>query len=75
MLYWVDFLHIYQPPNQDPETLDQVTKESYLYIIELLKKYPKLKITLNISGTLLEQFNNNNYIKIIEEIKSLIKKK
>lgn len=74
MLYWIDFLHIYQPPNQDPAILDQVTKESYLHIIKLLKKYPRLKFTLNISGTLQEQLNHNGYLKVITEIKTLVKK-
>jgi alpha-amylase/alpha-mannosidase (GH57 family) len=74
MLYWSDFLHIYQPPQQDPEILNQVTKESYLKIIKLLNLYPKLKITLNISGSLLEQLDHNGYIKVINDLKQLIKK-
>lgn len=74
MLKWVEFLHIYQPPNQDSGIIKQVTDESYNHIIWLLKKYPNFKITLNISGSLLEQLNNNGYTKLIKDIKLLIKK-
>lgn len=74
MLNWVEFLHIYQPPNQDKGILDQVVIESYNHIIWLLKKYPSFKITLNVSGSLLEQLSDNGHDQLIEEIKSLTKK-
>lgn len=72
---WIIFLHIYQPPNQEVGVLDQVAQESYNYILKLLKKYPNLKITLNISGSLLEQMKNNGLLKIAEEIKKQVKAK
>lgn len=74
MLKWIEFLHIYQPPNQDKGVLDQVVTESYNHIIWLLTKYSNFKITLNISGSLLEQLNGNGYTKLIKDIKLLIKK-
>ena len=74
MLKWIEFLHVYQPPNQNIGVLDQVVSESYNHIIWLLNKYPNFKITLNISGSLLEQLDGNGYTKLIKDIKILCNK-
>jgi predicted glycosyl hydrolase (DUF1957 family) len=74
MLNWINFLHIYQPPTQDQKILDQVLHESYLLIIDLLKKYPNLKITLNISGSLLEKLHHNRQNTFINQLKPFVKK-
>jgi len=71
-LNWINFLHIYQPPSQDPAILELVTEESYRLIIKLLKKYPKMKLSLNISGSLLEQMKCNGFKKTIDEIRKLV---
>ncbi len=68
---WINLFHIYQPPGQRPEIFKKVTEESYFLIIKLLKKYPRLKITLNISGSLLEQLGREH--RFIKELISLIK--
>jgi len=73
MLKWIEFLHIYQPPNQESGVLDQVVIESYNHIVWLLTKYPNFKITLNISGSLLEQLDGNGYTELIKNLKFLIK--
>ena len=52
---WVNFLHIYQPPWQDRGIIEQVSIESYEYILTLLEKYNNFKVTLNITGNLIEQ--------------------
>ncbi|MDD5357025.1 MAG: polysaccharide deacetylase family protein [Candidatus Pacebacteria bacterium] len=54
MKYWVNILHIYQPPTQEKEVIEKVSNESYSLILKLLEKYPNLKITLNINGSLVE---------------------
>lgn len=51
---WINILHVYQPPTQSKEVVDQVVRESYEKIIELLDEYPKLRLTMNVSGSLLE---------------------
>jgi len=72
MLYWINFLHIYQPPTQEPETVKKVTQESYFQILELLETSKQAKMTLNIPGSLLEKLQENQYSALIERLKSAI---
>lgn len=69
---WINFLHIYQPPTQTKEIVDRVTKESYRLIINLLTKYPRLKLTMNINGSLLELWEKYGYKEIINDYKTLV---
>ncbi len=69
---WINFLHIYQPPTQTPEIVKQVTEESYQKIAELLERYPKFKITLNITGSLIELWVKYGYTDIIERYRKLM---
>lgn len=72
---WINFLHVYQPPTLERETLVRITKESYFNIIDVLKKNPNYKITLNITACLTEYLNQVGFTKLIDELKTLIKKK
>jgi predicted glycosyl hydrolase (DUF1957 family) len=54
---WVNFLHIYQPPWQNKGVIDQISGESYEYLLTLFEKYPNFKASLNITGNLVEQLN------------------
>ncbi|MBU1164548.1 phosphotransferase [Patescibacteria group bacterium] len=72
MITWVNFLHIYQPPYQDPEVVQQVSKESYWQLVNILKKNKNAKITLNFSGCLLEHLYSVGQEKLIEEFKQLV---
>lgn len=72
MLYWVNFLHIYQPPTQDSKVLKTIAEESYSLIIDLLKKYPQVKLTMNITGSLIEELQENNLDHIILGFKEKI---
>ncbi len=71
---WLNFLHIYQPPTQTREIVDKVTKESYELIVNLVKKYPRLKVTMNINGSLLELWETYENKNIIFDFKSLVEK-
>ncbi len=68
-LVWVDILHIYQPPHQNREMLERVVHESYERILYLLAQYPRLNITLNISGSLIELLLANGFDYILKGIK------
>src|SRR3989344_6462571 len=72
MIKWIEFLHLYQPPTQTSEILRQVTDESYSHILKLTEKYPNLRLTINISGSLLEKFQENNMSAILEDYKKLL---
>jgi hypothetical protein len=63
---WANFLHIYQPYNQQPDILEAVTAQSYRPLIENLAKYPETRLTININGSLLELFDKYGYHDLIE---------
>ncbi len=69
MKYWVNILHIYQPPTQEREVVEKVSNESYALILKLLATYPRLKITLNVSGSLLELLQKYGREDIIDGIR------
>lgn len=52
---WTNFFHVYQPPAWDEAIVRRVANESYLPLIAILQRHPKLHITLNITGALIEQ--------------------
>ncbi len=70
---WVNFLHIYQPPTQSKEIVDRIVRESYSLIPALLEKYPKMKLTMNISGSLLELLDRHGHKEVIEAYRKLAK--
>lgn len=72
-MIWGNFLHIYQPPDQKEDTLDQIVRESYRLLVEILKKNPHAKLTLNINACLTEQLLCHGYKDLIEDIKALVK--
>ena len=75
MITWINFLHLYQPPTQDTSVLDQITRESYARIPQLLRQFPKLKLTINFSGSLLELLQKNGYQPLLDEYKQLVAEK
>lgn len=72
MIKWVNFLHIYQPPYQEPEIIQKIVRQSYWPLVNILKEHQDAKITLNFSGCLLEHLFNIGEEKLIEEFKNLI---
>jgi alpha-amylase/alpha-mannosidase (GH57 family) len=56
MLTWINFLHLYQPPHQNKFIFEKVANESYRKIVKFLSSYKNIRFTLNVSGSLLEQF-------------------
>ncbi|MBI2588372.1 UvrB/UvrC motif-containing protein [Candidatus Berkelbacteria bacterium] len=73
-MYWANFLHIYQPPTQTADILDKVVNESYRKILAELKKRPKAKLTLNISGGLTELLAKHRYFDVLADIKKLLER-
>lgn len=72
MITWINFLHLYQPPTQTKEILDQIVKESYILIPRLMKQYPHLRLTMNFSGSLLELMEIHGYQSILNEYRGLV---
>lgn len=71
---WINILHLYQPPTQTREVVDLVVKESYSKIVDLLDLYPKLRLTINISGSLLELLRKYGHSAVIEGFKRHVDK-
>lgn len=68
---WANFLHIYQPADQQPDILEAIVAQSYRPIISHLAKTPNIRVTLNVTGALLELFDKYGYKDILEMLKKL----
>jgi predicted glycosyl hydrolase (DUF1957 family) len=68
------FLHFYQPPNQSQFFVDQAYTESYLPLAILLKENPNLKLTINISGSLIEHLSERKFQQFFSILKELEKR-
>ena len=67
-MLWANFFHIYQPPNWDKRIIKKVATESYRPFVNILKKNPNIKVTLNISGSLTEQLHQQG-IEYLSKVK------
>lgn len=56
MIKWSLVLHFYQPPTQSLAVTEAALRQCYLPLADLLLAYPEAKFSLNISGSLLENF-------------------
>lgn len=70
-MHWANLFHIYQPPGQKKEITKKVARESYSPIIEILKKRPEVKISLNINASLTEQLAPAGLSKLATDIAAL----
>lgn len=68
---WINFFHFYQPPTADKETVIEATEQSYIRIINALKRNSNIKFTFNITGSLLEHWQQLGYTRLIEDIRGL----
>lgn len=69
MLNWINFLHLYQPPEQDGHIFHQVTRESYAELARLFDRFGRLETTMNLSGSLLEQLAGYGYDGVLDDFR------
>jgi len=69
MINWVNFMHLYQPPGQEADIFHQVARESYFEIAKFFDRFDGLNLTMNISGSLLEQFIYYHYDSLLEDFR------
>ncbi len=69
-MYWANFLHIYQPAEQQPDILEAIITQSYRPILEYIKNNKRVKLTFNVNGALLELFDKYKYYKLIDILKA-----
>jgi hypothetical protein len=58
---WGNFLHIYQPADQQREILEAIVAQSYRPIISHIVASQHIRLTLNVTGALLELFDKYGY--------------
>jgi predicted glycosyl hydrolase (DUF1957 family) len=71
-MWWINFLHLYQPANLEPELIKEAVAKSYRRLIQLLEKKTNLKMTMNISACLIERLEEEGYTDLINRLKSLV---
>ena len=69
---WANFLHFYQPANQQIDILEAIVAQSYRPIIEGIKKNRRVHLSININGALFELLHKYGYKDIIEDLKNLV---
>ncbi len=69
MINWVNFMHLYQPPGQEADIFHQVARESYFEIAKFFDRFDRLNLTMNLSGSLLEQFVYYHYDTLLEDFR------
>lgn len=68
---WANFLHMYQPAEQQPDILEAIVAQSYRPLIEGLKEHKQVKLTLNVNGALFDLFDKYGYKDLISDLKNL----
>ncbi len=66
---WANFLHIYQPADQQKDILEAIVVQSYRPIISHILKTPHIRVTLNVTGALLELFDKHGYRDLIDMLR------
>lgn len=74
MIYWAQLFHFYQPPTQLPSVLSKICDESYRPLLEVFRKYPSVRVTVNINGVLTEMLRNHGHSDILQGLKELAKR-
>jgi len=72
-MWWINFLHLYQPASIESFVIEEAVKKSYRRLFNLLEKKPGLKMTMNISACLLERLETEGYLDLIDKIKIFVK--
>ncbi len=72
---WINFLHLYQPANVDAYHIQEAVNKSYYRLVRALEEHPQIKFTWNISGCLLQRWEEMNYFDLIQRIKKLVERK
>jgi len=68
---WVNFLHLYQPPSINEDTIRAAQRNSYSFIVKILKENKRARATVNINASLLEHLEEFGYDDLIKDINRL----
>ncbi len=70
---WINFLHFYQPANQQKDILEAVVKQSYLPILQKIAELPNVNLSINVTGSLLELFERDGYNDLLNLLRKSVK--
>ena len=70
-MYWANFLHMYQPAEQQPDILEAIVRQSYRPLLLGLERQRRARLTLNVNGALLELFDRDRYHDLIDILRQL----
>jgi len=70
-MYWANFLHLYQPPVQERWIVEKVADECYRRLVTIMKENPRGRLTVNINGSLTEQFHLYGMHDILDGLREL----
>ncbi|HOZ36452.1 MAG TPA: hypothetical protein PLR18_01310 [bacterium] len=73
-MFWLNFLHFYQPPTASDEQVKEITKSCYQPWADFLLKNKKVKITLNITACLTERLFSLGYGKLLKQFATLARR-
>ncbi len=68
---WANFLHFYQPAQQQADILEAVVAQCYRPVIASIFNNPRAKLTININGSLLELFDKFGYKDLIQMLRAV----
>lgn len=68
---WANFLHFYQPVGQQKDILEAVVNQCYRPVFKGLREALTARLTINVSGGLLEALDANGFSDVINDLKSL----
>ncbi|PIS22547.1 hypothetical protein COT50_01410 [candidate division WWE3 bacterium CG08_land_8_20_14_0_20_41_10] len=68
---WANFLHFYQPYNQQKDILEAVVNQCYLPLLKGLLANKNARLTVNVSGGLLEALDCNGFVDVVALFKDI----
>ena len=72
--FWAPLLHLYQPPTQSIDILKRINKECYIPLLQMIERNPEIKITLNISGVLIDLLIEFGLEETVKKLTDLVEK-
>ncbi|MFA5023700.1 MAG: hypothetical protein WC523_01960 [Patescibacteria group bacterium] len=73
-MFWLNFLHFYQPANAEFYNIRKALDKSYWRLLRLMEEHPEIKMTFNVSGCLLDRLAQEKETAFLERLKFLVKK-
>lgn len=68
-MYWSNFFHLYQPAEQQPDILEAIVAQSYRPLLKYFAENPHVRLTINVTGALLELFDRYNHRDLLDYLR------